>query len=302
MPPNQTGDPMRRTLRLLSLSWLAALGACGSFHAPEVVAARLERAMTTAAERHATGDDVVAHQFVEMVREIDATYPGAEALALELEGEEFLFDRPLLGSNLRRRPQVDRSVAAHVFLYLPDRLLDLLDCVSFDVHLGLGVLANVHVTRAVQVGVGGRAVGGIGWHDHRSLGFLGATESEAVLPGIGTQAYAGGLVGTSGVFGCADTLAGLHRPSKRIYQNMRDYWAVGASVTALVAGVDVDLHPVEFADFLVGFSTFDFLHDDFAATAGLGTTAEEDEQLKVLTSIRRSGKTMEAYAAWKGDA
>jgi len=286
----------RIVARLVGSLALASLSACGSFLPPEQVDEQLELAMETAIARHASSDDVIAFQFVEMIRQIDPSTPGLNELANELSGHEFLFNRALLGSNLRRRPQIDRSVAAHIFLYLPDRLLDVLDCVSFDVHFGLGLLVNLHVTRAAQFGIGGRAVGGIGWHDHRSLGFLGVTESEFVLPAFGTQAYAGGMVGTSGVFGCSDSLAGLHRPSKRLYQNMRDYWAVGVSATALILGVDVDLHPVEFADLLVGFSTFDFLHDDFANTTGLGTTDAEDEQLKVLTEIRRSEKTMRAYA------
>ena len=55
-------------------------------------------------------------------------------------------------------------------MWLPDRLMDLADVVSFDVGLGAGVGLDAHVTRAAQLGAEAGASMGLGWHPQRSLG------------------------------------------------------------------------------------------------------------------------------------
>ncbi len=281
----------------LALSCLA-LG-CAAYYPPQDVTATLNQAVHAAQIQVERRNPLAAEQLTEAVLRIDPGHPAARGVreSLSSSNVRFLFGRSPVGSNRARRMPVDRSVGARIGLYLPDRFFDLLDVISFDLHLGLGALVNVHVTRAVQIGAGGRATGGIGWHDHRSLGVLAQTESEFVLPGVGAQAYLGALAGTSGLLAVGDALAGVHSPSAELYQEYRDYWAVGVSLTAVVIGLDVDLHPLDLADFLVGFSTFDFLHDDFAATRGLGLSHSERALLWKLSDIGRSKRTMEAYLA-----
>jgi hypothetical protein len=287
---------------LLGLS--VALPACASTPAPDLVAALLDEAEATARRHVQNSNQAAAAQFVGAVLGIDDSHPGALQLNDEIAADEieFMFDPGPLGSNVARRLQVDRSVAAQILLYLPDRILDLFDIFSFDVHIGLGALANVHLTRAVQFGAGGRAVSGIGWHDHRSLGVLAQTGSELVIPGVGAQAFAGALVGTSGVMVIGDGLAGVHTPQAELYQQYRDYCAIGVEATAGVAGVDFDIHPLEIFDFLVGWFTYDPLRDDFARTRGLGLSSSDRKLLWRLAEIRRSPDAMALYHAWRAKA
>ncbi len=187
---------------------------------------------------------------------------------------------PMLGSNVANREPVERSVFVQALLYLPDRILDLGDVFSFDVHVGIGALANVHVTRAMQSGAGVREVLGFGWHERRSLGFRNQGDANIFIPILGMEAAHVSQIGTSGIDSVADGTLGLIGPSDPLYQEYRDYWAVGAQVTAGVIGVDFDFHPVQFADFLLGWTTFDFLNDDFASTRGIdddvGTVYDDD--------------------------
>lgn len=290
--------------RLLMVALLgAAMGCATPVHPPERVTAALTQAVEAGRAHHAAGRPVEAAQLAEQALSVDQDFPGARELRISLAAEiEFLFDHPALGSNFAKRPSADRSLAAKVLLYLPDRLLDLTDILSFDAHLGLGAFANLHFTRAVQFGLGARGVGGIGWHDHRSLGVQGQAESGAVLPGVGAQAYSGSIAGTSGVFATSDATAGVHRPSNRVYQQLRDYWAVGAAVTVGAVGVDFDLHPVELADFFVGIAGFDLLHDDFAGTHGLALSREERSLLRTLAEMQASDATMQRYRESRGPA
>ncbi len=212
-----------------------------------------------------------------------------------------LFYHPYLGSNFRRRMPADRSVLGAALLYLPDRVLDLLDVLSFDVHVGLGAFANVHVTRALQLGAGARGVVGFGWHDHRSLGLQTQAEAGIVAVGLGAEGYGGTLAGTSGIVSGGEGLAGLHRPSNPLYQQYRDYWAIGAAVTVVFVGVDFDLHPVELVDAVLGFATIDILNDDFARTTGMRINSVDRELLAELSQVAQDPETLEAYRAWRAE-
>lgn len=286
------------SLAALASTLLLSLAAgCSSVVPPSEVRSAVDRALTLAKDRHATGDDAVARHLLSAVEAVDSDAAGLAELkqAVAPGAAQGIFDHPYLGSNVAPREPADRSVLAAILLYLPDRLLDLCDVLSFDVHVGPGLFVNLHLTRAVQLGAGGRGVAGLGWHDHRSLGVLTMTESELVLPGFGTNAFAGMAAGTSGVQLVSAAQGGLHRPSNALYQEYRDYWAAGVAVTAVLVGIDFDLHPVELADFLVGFSTVDFLRDDFAATRGLDLSESESDAILRLAAIRRSQETLDAY-------
>ncbi len=289
-----------KLVALFAVVGVPLLGGCAVTHPPGAVKSTLEDTVSAARAHHEAGDDAEAGQLLEAALRVDSQLPEAQELRVSLSPEiEFLFDHPWLGSNFARRPATERSTTAKVLLYLPDRILDLLDIVSFDAHLGPGAYLNYHVTRAVQAGIGFRGTGGLGWHDHRSLGGLGQAESGIVVVALGAQAYAGSLAGTSGVRATADSMAGLHQPSDRIYQELRDYWAIGESFTFIFLGFEWDLHPVEFADFFLGWAGIDILNDDFAHTRSLDLSRSERRLIKRLSEMERSEKTMSGYRAMR---
>lgn len=284
--------------RLLTLSSYLLFAACASSPSPGQVQGLLADAYA-AAEAHArAGRDHEAALLLTSVHEIDPELEGLDALRAEVDPNAFAsMESGWLGSNRKLRPRADRSIVARVALYLPDRLLDLLDVVSVDAHMGYGFFVDAHVTRAVQAAGGFRSVAGLGLHEHRSLG--GRAQIEAglnVLP-VGAQTFTGGLAGTSGALGIADHFAGLHRPDSRLYREYRDYWSVGAAGTVLFVGVDGDLHLAQLADFLLGFAGIDLLNDDFARTRGLGLSRSERLISANLSRVRGDPRAVEGYLA-----
>jgi hypothetical protein len=286
---------LARPLLAICALWLVA---CVHERPPERIGDLLSHTLLAAQNHHDYALDSEAAALLEAITQVDASYPGLAELRAQLDPATTAgMRRSWMGMNLRMRPEVVRPVWARVLLYLPDRLLDLMDVVSFDVHFGWGVFADVHATRAVQLAAGARTTGGIGLHAQRSLGIKSQGEAGVSVLAGGAQSYAGGLVGTSGAHGAADSFAGLHKPSDALYQGFRDYWGIGASATAGVIGAELELHPLQLADFFAGWIGFDFLRDDFAHTRGLKLDWVDQQRIAELWRIRNSPAVLEAYAA-----
>lgn len=284
----------------LALIWLvAALTACAPLRPPQEVSERLSRALQSADRYAAEGKKPEAFQLVSAVSAIDPEHEGLARFGDALTGEQQLFDRPFLGSNKSLRPVTQRSTAAKILLYFPDRVLDLMDVVSVSAHVGPGAFIDVHATRAVQTAAGLRSVAGVGLHEGRSIGLQTKAEAGLTVLAVGGLATSGATVGTSGVQSGSDGIFGLHSPKDKLYQEFRDYWALGASATVGLVGFDFDVHPVQLVDFLAGWLTIDFLHDDFAKTRGLKMANHDKAILTELADMRRSKKTMKAYTASK---
>ncbi len=286
------GWPVPLVLGICSL----VASACAPTRSPERVDYLLSRALSAAHAKQQAGMDAEAAVMLNAVASVDPSYPGLAELDAALDpAVRRGMDRGLLGMNRKLRPRVERSGRTRALLWLPDRLLDLLDVATFGVHMGTGLFADAHVTRAGQVSGGLRSTGGLGVHDHRSIGMKSQAEAGLTVIAAGAQTYGGALVGTSGTIGSADSLAGLHNPSDRLYQEFRDYWAVGASATLLFIGVEVDLHPLQLADWFAGFAGIDFLNDDFGRTRSLRFDAGEPMLLREVWNTQASKRTLEAY-------
>ena len=279
---------------------LLCLSACSTFTPPDQVQQELDAANAAAIGYLQDDKRPAAAQLLQAVLAIDPANERALELTHEYQSDEIenVFPRGYLGSNRAHRITADNSVWTRMLLYVPDRVLDLLDVVSFDAHVGWGLFANVHVTRAVQFGAGFRAATGLGWHDHRSFGLQTISEGELVIPGVGVQGIAGALAGTSGIYSMGDGEAGVLGPMAELYQVYRDYWAIGFQATAVVVGVDIDIHPVEIADWLAGHFPIDFLRDDLAETDTIWMKNADRNLLWSLSEIRRSAQSMDAFRAW----
>jgi hypothetical protein len=273
-----------------------ACGGCASFTPPEDVHEALGRTLRAAQARQAAGYHAEAAVLVLAIEGVDRDLPGLDAVrgALDQSVREAM-NRDWLGSNRRLRPHVDRPTWQRVALYVPDRLLDLVDVVSVSGQLGWGVLFDVHATHAVNATLGLRSSGGLGLHELRSLGLKSQAEGGISVFPLGLYSYAGGLVGTSGVIAVGDSVAGMHRPQVALYQELRDYWEIGARGFAGLVGADVAVHPVQLADFFAGLVGIDFLNDDFARTRGLEQSHVEEHLVRNLWAVRRSRRTLDAY-------
>ena len=151
-------------------------------------------------------------------------------------------------------------------LYLPNRILGILDI--FSVTLGVGPVAEARLmgTRLANVGAGYSAGTYKLYKDHNRQYGIGVEDGwywSFVV--IGEEKYRlreGSLL----VDKYGESLAGIPTPEMRVYDfhtGPRDFWAIGGSLGFLVdAGVYI--HPVEWVDMVLGLVMIDIREDDLS--------------------------------------
>ena len=148
--------------------------------------------------------------------------------------------------------------------YLPNRVLDALD--TFSVNLGVGPVAEARLmfTRYCDIGAGwsgstykafkdyNRQIGGAveeGWY--WSFIFVGEEEYRVTEATALLDKY-------------VECRSGVPSPVMRVYDLVngpRDFWAIGGSLGLVLDG-NLYIHPLELADFVLGFFLIDFKSDD----------------------------------------
>lgn len=297
---------------------------CAKPYAPDEIEHLLSQTLASAEYHLKQGRQVEAMQLAKAMEKVDADFEGLETLRQKILLETSdLYAMSLLGANRAKRYKINRMPLTRVLLYVPDRILDLFDIVSAGIHLGPGAYVDAHITRAVQVTDGMRAIAEAGWHESRCLGGVVQAEAGATLGPVACPFYVCSCAadGTSGerlgqlvlppqiaemawweklLFwfgGWADVPLAekCHSPKAGFYQEYRDYWAVGSSCTLAIVGCSADFHPVQFADFLAGFAGVDFLNDDFARTRGLSFRMTDRALFYEFAAVMRSPRALEAY-------
>ena len=199
----------------------------------------------------------------------------------------------LLGINKSRRPTHD-GVGWRIAMYPVNRVLDICDCFSFRAGLGFGLMADVHLTRAAQLMLGGTGGMELGWRERRDL-FAGFGTDVGVGWGpFSEEVESSSSFGTDGVKARTFSVTGMSHPTDPAYQFCRDYWAVGGRVTAAVATVGAEIHPVELADALAGFFFVDFLNDDIGHTRGMKLTSADFDAARDLFNTLKGSETRAA--------
>lgn len=148
--------------------------------------------------------------------------------------------------------------------YLPNRLLDALD--TFSVNLGVGPVAQARlmVTRYCDIGAGISASTYKAYKDYNRQYGAAVTEGwywSCIF--VGEEDYRV-TEATSMMDKYVECRAGVPTPVTRAYDLVngpRDFWAIGGSLGLLLDG-DLYIHPVELADFVLGFFLIDFKSDD----------------------------------------
>lgn len=149
-------------------------------------------------------------------------------------------------------------------LYLPNRIMDALD--MFTVTLGIGPVAEARLmgTRLADVGAGFSAGTYKLYKDHNRQYGIGVEDGWYwSFVSVGEEEFAvreGSLL----VDKYVESRHGIPTLEMRCYNYFtgpRDYWAIGGSLGFIVDG-GVYIHPVEWADFVLGFFMVDIRADD----------------------------------------
>jgi hypothetical protein len=155
-----------------------------------------------------------------------------------------------------------RQPGRWALMYPVNRALDLADIVSVGAGPVVGLSADVHATRALQIGAGGGAGVQAGWWPGRYAGLMAGGVTGVHF---GPFSYADVHFGEGGAEAAEIReykLRGSNCPGYPVFQEDLDYWAVGAKVIAGVVGLEFDIHPTQIADALLGFLFIDIMQDD----------------------------------------
>lgn len=152
-----------------------------------------------------------------------------------------------------------RAILYNVLWYLPNCLLDLADCFTFEAGAGdFGI--DLYMTRYATIGAGVGNSYNVGWTNKRQIGFFNDAAYNADFlfmssyekirtPLLGTHKYLS-------VFNCTNADIIKYPPTMK----HEDPYAIGAKFSCLL-GFKFQFHPVEFADFITGLFFYD-LNDD----------------------------------------
>jgi len=144
----------------------------------------------------------------------------------------------------------------HALLYLPSRMLDMVDCLGFEVAAGEGLHANVRATRLLQLGYGRQESTRAGLNS-RHIGIVDEELKEKALGWwweLDLRRY--NLRGTSANLDISEA------DVRARYYKEADRTGVGISVFVGIFGVSAELRPRELLDLIQGFATLDPLEDE----------------------------------------
>ena len=151
----------------------------------------------------------------------------------------------------------ERPFYEHVLWYLPSRVADLLDIVSFEVGVGKGAHANVHVTRLMQLGVGSQKSTVVGLMCRYPV--VAKQELDETSLGWWTKFHDKRTT----AWGPAPDLDHTEKEAFVTYRKEFAPAGVGVSLFAGVVGINVQVRWHEFHDFVKGFLTIDAHDDDY---------------------------------------
>ena len=143
--------------------------------------------------------------------------------------------------------------------YLPNRLVDLLDC--FSIEAGIGEIGlNVQFTRYATFGAGIGYSGMIGWSNNRQLGVYTQRIWNADFLNVnGSEVYRENVLGNYKPF--FQTNSGLIDMDYYCNSRAVDPYAIGVRA-GFYPTIQFQFHPVELADFVAGLLFIDFKNDD----------------------------------------
>jgi hypothetical protein len=137
----------------------------------------------------------------------------------------------------KAEPEESRSILVDALLYLPNRVVDVLDVVRFGVDVGPGIGVDAQVTDPVSVVAMTRTYVGAGYQTLRHMPVAAGAEAGLGVGPATLDAEAGGWYRSP-----TDVRVGLH---------------------ALLVGGHVAVEPVEILDAVLGLVFIDIRDDDF---------------------------------------
>ena len=151
-----------------------------------------------------------------------------------------------------------------IAFYIPNRILDAVDCFSVNLGVGPAFEARLMFTRYCDIGAGWSGGTGKAFKDYNRQYGAGVEEGWYwSLICAGEEEYRM-TAGTSLMDMYVERQAGIPSPMTRTYNFVngpRDFWAIGGSLGFILDG-NLYIHPMELVDFVLSFFFIDIKSDD----------------------------------------
>ena len=172
------------------------------------------------------------------------------------------FGQTATTTDIAQEPSTAARVAAQVLLYVPNRVMDLLDIVSWSVGTGVTSAFKVRITRAFGIGWGIGPSGNFVKAYDRRIGFALDKDNEVFIPGMGIGDIQREYT-TGNLIDYWFQYDGMFLPGNPIFakEKAMDYWAVELELAAIL-GFKIAIHPLEIADFFAGIFFYDGISED----------------------------------------
>lgn len=194
-----------------------------------------------------------------------------------------LTKKKLLGSNMSNRVHNDDfGWLGKIALYIPNRLLDMIDLITLEVGPSIGVGASAYATKYVAAGAqisAGQAMVGF---NRRHLSARATVDDFIEIFPFEARTFMETRAYTGGVYAVTQHSAGLKRPTDKMYQRTRDFWAIGAQAQIPSMGIRLEIHPLEIVDLFAGLAFFDPLNDDLGVSKGFKISRSDRQAMAKL--------------------
>jgi len=161
-------------------------------------------------------------------------------------------------------PMAKAGAGETILLYIPNRIVDLVDMFSLTLGFGPAIGAEAQITEYCalggEVGCTAQAVKGI----NRQYGFAfdNGWDASFLMVSAETRERSDSIGSVKDYYFHTTGVPVAKREPYDFHNGAKDFWAIGAKAAALVE-VEFDIHPVEIADFILGWLFIDIKDDDF---------------------------------------
>ncbi|NOY75726.1 MAG: hypothetical protein GXP32_08025 [Kiritimatiellaeota bacterium] len=151
-----------------------------------------------------------------------------------------------------------------LLLYIPNRLVDMVDMFSLTLGFGPAIGVEGHCTKYLSIGgeIGATAqvVKGV----NRQYGFCRSNGWDVSFLMIGAESREVDepIGSVKKYFFRATGVPSMTKNPYDFHNGAKDFWSVGAKLAALIE-MQFEIHPVEIADFILGWVFIDIKGDDF---------------------------------------
>ena len=153
-----------------------------------------------------------------------------------------------------------------ILLYIPNRMVDMMDVFSMTVGFGPAIGAKLQCTKYIavggEVGFTAQLVKGV----NRQYGFAveNGWDASFLMISAENRERDESIGSVKNYYYYSTGVPSMDKIPYDFHNGAKDFWGVGATLAALIE-IKAEINPVEIADFVLGWFFIDIKDDDFTA-------------------------------------